>query len=638
MKKILFSIIIICPLIIITRPIIISAQKTQLYETINYQNAVKTGTRSRDGKPGSNYWQNHADYDISVKLDIAKSKIFGEETVIYYNDSPDTLKAIVIRLYPNRNKKGAVSDWYIDEKDMHDGVQFDTIKVMNSGILNNITDTVYNGTNVLLFLEKAVPPNSKIEFYCEWNYKLAMEPNFRRTDFYKDDAWFIGYFYPQIAVYDDLENSQSAKGWDYELFHTGIQEFYNDFNNYKVKINVPENFFVWATGDLTNPDEVYSKPVLDKIEKAKTTNEIVNIVSKKDLNKKLLIGNSWKFEAENVTDFAFGTALNYLWVGTSVRLNDKRVFVDAAYNPKSELYSKTIDIARRTVLYASNNFPGVQFPYSHATAFNGMRSGGMEFPMIANDSYTNDSIKLYDIVAHELFHNYLPFMTGINEKRYGFMDEGFAIVFNYRFMCDYFKDNTTYKFYGFPKGYSLFDIYEYYFNHIEDNTSIYKSFAHIKTNNFFFHTYIKPAVALNLFIDMVGEDKFLLAFKEFTARWEGKHPTPYDYFYTMNDVLNENYNWYWQSWYFEIGNADLGIELTDNTVLIENAGGYPLPIELIVEYKDGTSKLISKSMKVWENGEKKIKISVENFKQIKSVRINSELIPDINDSNNYFDI
>ncbi|NOQ27922.1 MAG: hypothetical protein GQ564_21375 [Bacteroidales bacterium] len=638
MKKTLLVIIIICPLIIITWPLIISAQKTQLYETINYQHAVKNGTRSRDGKPGSKYWQNHADYDISVKLDPAKSKIFGKETIIYYNESPDTLKAIVIRLYPNRNKKGAVSDWYVDVKDMHDGVKLDTIMIKNSGILNNITDIVYNGTNVLFLLEKTIPPNSNIELYCEWNYRLAMEPYFRRTDYYKDEAWFIGYFYPQIAVYDDLENSNSMKGWDYKLFHTGIQEFYNDFNNYKVKIDVPEDFFVWATGELTNPDEVYSKPVLDKIEKAKTANEIVKIVSKEDLNKKLLIGNSWEFEAKNVTDFAFGTALNYLWDGTSVQLNDKRVFVDVAYNPTSELYPKAIDIARRTVLYASNNFPQVQFPYSHATTFNGMLRGGMEFPMIANNSDTNDSIKLYDVVAHELFHNYLPFMMGINEKRYGFMDEGFAIVFNYKFLCNYFKNNTTYKFYGFSNGYSLFDIYEYYFDRIEDNTSIYKAFEHIKTNNSFFHTYIKPAVALNLFIDMVGEDKFIIAFKEFVARWEGKHPTPYDYFYTMNDVLNENYNWYWQSWYFEIGNADLGIELKDNIVSIQNVGGYPLPIELIVEYKDGISKSISKSMNVWKNGEKNIKINIENFKQVKSVQINSELIPDINNSNNYVSI
>lgn len=638
MKKILFAIIIICPLIIITWPLIISAQKTQLNESINYQNAVNNGTRSRDGKPGLNYWQNHADYDISVKLDVAKSKIFGEETVIYYNDSPDTLKAIVIRLYPNRNKKGAVSDWYIDEKDVHDGVQLDTIKIMNSGILNNITDTIYNGTNVLLILEKAIPPNSNIELYCEWNYRLAMGSYFRRTDYYKDDAWFIGYFYPQIAVYDDLENFQSTKGWDYELFHTGIQEFYNDFNNYKVKIEVPENFFVWATGDLKNPDEVYSKPIIDKIEKAKTTNEIVKIVSKEDLNKELLIGNSWEFEAKNVTDFAFGTALNYLWDGTSVRLNDKRVFVDVAYNPKSELYSKTIDIARRTVLYASNNFPGVQFPYSHATAFNGMHSGGMEFPMIANNSDSNDSIMLYKIVAHELYHNYLPFMMGINEKRHGFMDEGFAIIFTYKFLRDYFENDTSYKFYGSSNKYSLFDIYEYYFNRFDDNISIYNSFALIESHNSFFHTYIKPAVALTFFIEMVGEDKFLHAFKDFVTRWEGKHPTPYDYFYTMNDVLNENYNWYWQSWYFEIGYADLGIELIDDIVSIQNVGGYPLPIELIVEYKDGISKAVSKSMNVWKNGEKKININVENFKQVKSVRINTELIPDIDNSNNYIDL
>ena len=625
-------------ILVIIYPIIISAQETQLYETVNYQNAVKNGTRSRDGKPGLNYWQNHADYDISVKLDTTEKKIFGKERVIYYNESPDTLKRVVLRLYKNRFKAGAVRNREVNEKNIHDGMLIDKLIINDSIISFSNSHIVYNGTNMGVYLDKPLAPNSSIELYCEWNYKIALEPELR-AGYYKDNAWFIGYFYPQIAVYDDIEQFDSWKGWDYKLFHKGWLEFYNDFNNYKVQIEVPENFFVWATGDLKNSDKVYSKPIIQKLERAKTTNEIVKIISKEDLNKNLLIGNSWVFEATNVMDFAFGTASNYLWDGSSVQLNDKRVFVDVAYNPASELYPGIINVARNSVIYASKDFPGVQFPYSHATTFNGLlRSGGMEYPMIANVGNFNDSALLYIVLSHEIFHNYLPFMMGINEKRYLFVDEGFAFLVTDAFLKDYYEIDYYSKIMGNSEVNGLFNGYEYYMMNNEDHSSLYNSFAQIDVFNFRFQYCVKPVLPLKLFIDMVGEDRFLFAFKEFVNRWQGKHPTPHDLFYTINDVLEENYNWYWQPWYFEIGYCDLGIELQEKVVSVRNVGGYPLPIELIVEYTDGTSKSITKSMDVWKKGEKQILIKVENFEKVKSICLDDKSVPDINHSNNYIEI
>lgn len=134
---------------------------------------------------------------------------------------------------------------------------------------------------------------------------------------------------------------------------------------------------------------------------------------------------------------------------------------------------------------------------------------------------------------------------------------------------------------------------------------------------------------------MVGEDRFLFAFKKFVNRWQGKHPTPHDFFYTINDVLKENYNWYWQAWYFETAYCDLGIELQEKVVTVRNVGGYPLPIELIFEYKDGTTTSISKSMDIWKNGEKQIAVELENMDKIKSISIDSNSIPDINPGNNH---
>ena len=454
MKRLIFIIAWIMPFAII-------AQETALYEPVNYRRAVINGTRSRDGKPGPNYWQNHADYDIAVRLDTAEKMIYGKEYVTYYNQSPDTLTNIVIRLYQDRYKEGAIRDMVVHPGNIHEGMELDTMIINGHGIAFNSDGILLNGTNLSIPLNEPLPSSGTLNLYCEWSYKIPVEPEFRRTGYYKDNTWFIGYFYPQIAVYDDMEVSPEMKGWDYMLFHKGNHEFYNDFNNYKVSIEVPEGFYVWATGDLTNKQDVYSHSVLEKLDAALNSDETVHIIAKDDLNNNLLTGNVWKFEANNVTDFGFGTALNYLWDGTGVLIDDRRVFVDVAYHPESVFYPKVIDITRKTVKYTSEIFPGISFPYNHTTTFNGMLGGGMEFPMIANNSDGNDSIFMILMTFHEICHNYLPFMMGINEKRYHFMDEGITQFISMRFLweqyhSDFYSGNSA-----SPHMYGIYDAVSY---------------------------------------------------------------------------------------------------------------------------------------------------------------------------------
>lgn len=621
-------------------PILMSAQEMQLLEPVNYQNAVKEGTRSRDGNPGPKYWQNHADYVISVCLDTAVKKIYGRESVIYYNDSPDTLNNIVIRLYQNRYKMGAVRDMEVNPGNIHEGMELDTMIINGKGILINSEGVISNGTNLSIPLENPLPPKSKLSLNCKWNYKIPIEPEFRRTGYYKDNAWFIGYFYPQIAVYDDMEISPDMKGWDYMLFHRGIQEFYNDFNNYQVSIEVPEGFYVWATGVLTNAKEVYSKSLLKKIDIACNTDKIVHIISNENLNDNLLIGNIWKFEASKVTDFGFGTAQNYLWDGTSISIDDRKVFVDAAYHPESKFYLQVVDIAKKTIKYTSEVFPRVQFPYNHATTFNGMLRGGMEFPMIANNSDRNDSAFMILMSFHEICHNYLPFMMGINEKRYHFIDEGLTEFFTVNFLWDEFKIDFHNNSINSDKPIGIFNDYNELFFSTQDNSSLFNSYAQIDENNVHYQYLVKPVVPYMLFMDMIGEDKFKFALSEFVKRWKGKHPTPFDFFYTMNNVLNENFNWFWNAWFLDFGYPDLGIEMHDNNIIVKrmNARALPLPIHLTIEYLNGTSLTITKSMDIWKSGQKQINIEIKDFSNVKSVSLDYINVPDIDHSNNYLEI
>lgn len=621
-------------------PLLVPAQETDLYETLNYQKAVENGTRSRDGRPGPGYWQNHADYDISVRLDTASHKIYGRENITYYNESPDTITSIVLRLYQNRNKKGAVRDIQVHPGNIHEGMDLDTIVINDKGIPLNNRRIMINGTNFAIPLVSPLLPGDTINVHCRWSYHIPLEPEFRRTGYYMDNAWFIGYFYPQVAVYDDMEFSSELEGWDYQLIHKGMQEFYNDFNNYKVKIQVPEGFYLWATGELKNEEEVYQSPILERLEKARTTDEMVRIISRDDLDKDLLDGNTWIFEAKAVPDFAFGTASGYLWEGTSVKIDERRVFVDVAYHPESEFYPRVIDIARKTVKYTSEVLPGIAYPYTHSTTFNGMWAGGMEFPMIANNCDERDTLFKILMTFHEICHNYHPFMTGINEKRYPFMDEGLTQFCTIHWLWDEYKMDFYSNTVGSAEATGIYEAYNHFCISTQDNTSLYNAYSQNDVNNGFYQYVVKPIVPLILFTRMVGENRFLSAYQEFIRRWEGKHPTPFDLFYTMNDVLGENFNWFWNAWYMDFGYPDLGMELKEDQLLVKRMGAraLPLPVKLTIEYKDGTSAVISRPMNIWKNGSRQLAIEIEDLPGIKSIILDMKNVPDIDHSNNYLKI
>ena len=610
-------------------PVISLAQDVQLFEPLNYQQAIKKGTRSRDGKPGPNYRINHSDYDISIKLDTAIRKIFGEETIIYYNQSPDTLKSVVLRLYPNLFKKGTIRNRFTNASDLHDGMVIESLNINNKKTELGNNNTRENGTNMLIYLSEPILPNETLKLWCKWNYPVPVETR-DRVGFYKDNSWFIGYFYPQIAVYDDLEVFRGSTGWDYMLFHKGIQQFYNDFNNYKVSIEVPKDFYIWATGDLKNEKEVYPRAILDRLTIARTSDTVVNILSAED-HKNYVPGTTWKFEATNVPDFAFGTSPNYLWDGTSVQIGNKRVFTDAAYHPDAKLYTLAAEMIKVGIKYMSEVYPAVEFPYQHATVFNGKRGGGMEFPMITNCANSRDTTSLYTLLYHEVFHNYMPFMMGFNEKRYGFMDEGMTSYYTDYFQTHFLKSPST----GRRSATNAFRMMAPY----ADAPLIYSTLMEHSYNTGLLD-YLKPQMVYNLFAQMVGEEHFTKAMQVFIERWQGKHPTPWDFFYTMNDALNENYNWFWKAWFFDYAYPDLGLTLNGKILTVERVGtdALPVPVNLVITYTDGTKKELSKSMKVWKDGATEVTIKLNDINKIKSVSVDESSVPDVNSENNSVDV
>jgi len=240
--------------------------------------AYKNQTRSIDGMPGPNYWQNHTDYTISGRLLADKSKLTGHEKAIYHNESPDTLKYIVVRMYQNFYKKGNPRTWKIDPSDITNGIEYDNLRVVNAGNDKNIFKSLRtSATNMTIYLKEALLPGDSLSFEVDWSFHIPKK-SWNRMGNYGKNNFMIAYWYPQISVYDDID------GWDKTEFN-GITEFYNDFNNYNVKLTVPAGFMVWATGELQNMEDLYSKNIVTKIKKAYTSDEITTLFTAEDCRK-----------------------------------------------------------------------------------------------------------------------------------------------------------------------------------------------------------------------------------------------------------------------------------------------------------------------------------------------------------------
>ena len=243
-----------------------------LFTNTNIRHAYEKGTRSPSGKPGKNYWENHADYNIEVNFDPSTQLLHGHETIVYENNSPDSLKEIIFRLYPDLYKKGVYRQSHIAQKDLGDGVKIESFTIGSEKITNFNDRGMAYRDNILLIIKpsEAVLPHSKTDCEISWNYKVNTGSPVR-TGMVDSTSYFIAYFFPRIAVYDDVD------GWD-TWSYNGTQEFYNDFGNFNVVINVPKKYVVWATGDRENSADNLSENVLSKLKQASVSEKIIHVI------------------------------------------------------------------------------------------------------------------------------------------------------------------------------------------------------------------------------------------------------------------------------------------------------------------------------------------------------------------------
>ncbi|MEP7128086.1 MAG: M1 family metallopeptidase [Chitinophagales bacterium] len=610
------------------------AQKTTLPIPRNVQPAYASGSRSMDGNPGPQYWQNRGDYTMKINFDPATRLLSGSETIVYYNNSPDTLQQIVIHLYPNFFKKGIQRNYPFDEADENEGVTIESL-VMGAEKFAPLTDKriQFIGTNMKVTPEESVKPGKSVNLQISWHYTVNNGSHVR-TGMVDASSYFLAYTFPRIAVYDDID------GWD-DWDYIGLQEFYNDFGNFDAEITVPGGFVVWATGLLQNPKDVFAPRIYNRYQAALSSDKIIQIIDSTDYGAEPVTSAaaqlSWKFSAQDVTDFAFAISDHYLWQGSSLIVDDatkRRVFVDAAYDKSAVDFFEVTDVARKCVDIMSKSYPAVPFPFPHITIFQGLDQ--MEYPMMVNDNVSDTRMDMVQLTSHEIFHAYFPFYMGTNETKYAWMDEGWATI----------GESVISPLLGEPEDDGIYMRRRYENVAGTDievplitNTKLTSETAYV-TN-----AYGKPGIFYWALQNLLGDAVFFKALHEYMNRWHGKHPTPYDFFNTINNASGQNLNWFIIPWFMQSAYPDLALKkvqlekgkkaLSETwNITVSNVGALPVPVHL--EFVLENDSVIRKDFTavVWKEGNRDYNVQQTLPGKLKFIRLGNEFIPDVNKADN----
>lgn len=545
----------------------------QMYDVLATPNMYRTAS----GAPGPEYYQQQADYKIDITLDDDKARIYGTETVTYHNNAKESLDYLWIQLDQNinaqdsqsplaRNDKmsssisaSAFSRNYFEEK-FDGGFKIDYVKDVQG---KDLPYTV-NHTMMRIDLDKPLKHGEKYSFSIKYWYNINnyMEVGGRSGyEHFKEDGnnlYVIAQFHPRMAVYNDVEGWQNMQFW-------GGGEFALPFGNYDVSITVPADHFLDATGSLLNREEVYTKEQLKRYKQAEKSfdNPVVIITQaeateiEKGRSKKT---KTWKFRAENVRDFGISTSRKFISDAMAVKINDKIVMAVSLYpkegNPLWEKYS-TRAVAHTLKSYSSYTF---DYPYPKAISVNA-QDQGMEYPMICwnfgrpeKDLTYSDNVKygMLGVIIHEVGHNFFPMIVNSDERQWTWMDEGLNTFLQY--LTEQTFDTNFPSRRGPAK------------NIVPYMSGDPKSLEPIMSNSENIHqfgnnAYGKPATALNILRNTVmGPELFDHAFRTYSKRWKFKHPTPEDFFRTMEDASSVDLDWFWRGWFFTTDYNDIGIK------------------------------------------------------------------------------
>lgn len=574
--------------------------------------AYVRGTRDSTGAPGQRYFQQSVDYTIDATVDPSSNQLRGSEKIVIHNTTPDTLTSVVVRLYQNYFTPTVERTDYVT--DITDGITIERLSVNGAPIaLADRRVYVVNQRIAIVRTPTPILPGADATIETGWHFTVPNVDTLERGERmgrFGNYLYQIAQWYPQIAMYDDM------RGWDLDQY-LGYAEFYNQFGRFDVRITAPGRWLLGATGDLQNPAEVYSRRTRDRLAMAMQTDTTIHVVSANERGASATASGStltWHYIAPRVNDFAFAVSRDYVLDATRSNIPGKGYIpVYALYLPQHRGYvsNGTLQAGARALEEHSR----FVFPYefSQGTIADGPETG-MEYPMII---FNGTSV---GTTVHEFGHEWMPMMVGSNETRYGFMDEGFNEYIDAPAMANITRVPTNYA-----------DSYSGYRRVAGSELEAPMMWPSDYTGpNGGIAVYTKAPAALYALGAVVGDSAVRKAFANYAVQWKYKHPSPWDFFMSMNRSLGKDLGWFWNEWFFTTYTFDQAIEqvkldASTATITIRDKGDLVGPIILSVDWTDGTSEPVTQPAETWFSGTRVATVSVPlKGRAIKAIRLDPE--------------
>ncbi|MGI8599808.1 MAG: M1 family metallopeptidase [Chitinophagaceae bacterium] len=607
---------------------------------------VGSSFRSANGSPGPLYWQNSASYLIHATLSEKDTTITGNVTITYTNNSPDILDYLWLQLDQNifNPSSRAVATAPLT------GTPFSMAGSKYGYNISNVS-VIYKGksykaqpiitdTKMQIRLNNPILPKGDV-ITIKLDYNFSIPPLGRLGRLYTPTGmvYQIAQWFPRMCVYDD------NVGWN-TLPYLGQGEFYCNYGDYEYFITAPSDLLIFGSGDLQNPTKVLSAEQINRLKQASTSDKTVTIIGADDIAKNVTrSGNketlTWHFKMKNSRDVAFAAGKGLIWDAAKVDLpSGRKVLAMSAYPQESigdTAWSRSTEYLKQSIEIYSKNF--FEYPWNNAVSIGGA-AGGIEYPGMIFNNYRRSKAALWFLISHEIGHNWFPMIVGSNERKYMWMDEGLNTYINYR--ANEFFNNGEYLDAPVYSNKNFFASLDY------NSFMFYKdplmTFSDAMDRSEHYQYYGKTAYGLNLLRNVVvGEDRFDYAFKKFTEAWAFKHPTPYDFFQSINNAVGEDLNWFWKGWFFttwKLDQAVKDVKYIDNDpskgslISIENKGKMILPVLIKIVQVNGATGNLHLPVEVWQRND------VWIFKYPSTVEIEQIILdpdnklPDVDRTNN----
>jgi hypothetical protein len=605
--------------------------------------------RAADGEPGPKYWTNKASYKISATLDTSKDAITGSVVISYTNNSPQTLPFIWLYLDQNLfrpDSRGQAkapatrkSRYTNVGTSFEGGFNIKSVKLLSSEkgkISSSDVTNLISDTRMQIRLPKALAHGETVDVKIDYSYFIPKEGSDRTgiLDTKNGKIYAIAQWYPRMCVYDDIE------GWN-TLPYLGAGEFYLDYGDYDYSITAPANLIVAGSGDLQNPKDVLTSTEIKRLEQAKKSDKTVIIRSADEVtnpSSRPQKGNiTWHFKMKNSRDVSWAASKAFIWDAARINFPSGRKGLAQSVYP---VESNGDNAWERSTEYIKGALEGYskrwfEFPYDNATNV-ACNINGMEYPGIVFCNSKSKGGRLWGVTDHEFGHTWFPMIVGSNERKYGWMDEGFNTFINGLSTQDFNNGE--------------------YVNNRQNNGSMYKYIFGPKSEtvmsepdalteaNIGVALYFKPGYALDLLRnEIIGQQRFDYAFRLYVHRWAYKHPTPWDFFRTIENATGEDLGWFWRGMFihnYKLDQAITSVKYVDDDstkgalVAVVNLDKMAMPIYLQYETESGKTDTVKVPVEVWQNGNTWIQ-KLNTNEKLKSVTIDPEhVFPDIDFDNN----